>query len=61
VEAVEELFLAAGASSLDEGLPLQRYWRDVHGVAQHLANHLDRNVGAWGERALGLGDGLRFG
>jgi 3-hydroxy-9,10-secoandrosta-1,3,5(10)-triene-9,17-dione monooxygenase len=61
VEAVEELFLAAGASSLDEGLPLQRHWRDVHGVAQHLANNLDRNVGAWGERELGLGDGLRFG
>ena len=61
VEAVEELFLAAGASSLDESSPIQRNWRDVHGVAQHVANNLDSNLGAWGEWALGLGDGLRFG
>lgn len=61
VEAVEELFLAAGASSLDENSPIQRHWRDVHGVAQHIANNLDANLRAWGERALGLGDGLRFG
>jgi 3-hydroxy-9,10-secoandrosta-1,3,5(10)-triene-9,17-dione monooxygenase len=61
VEAVEELFLAAGASSLDESSPIQRHWRDVHGVAQHIANNLDSNLRAWGERALGLGDGLRFG
>jgi hypothetical protein len=33
----------------------------VHGVAQHIANNLDSNLRAWGERALGLGDGLRFG
>jgi alkylation response protein AidB-like acyl-CoA dehydrogenase len=61
VEAVEELFLAAGASSLDESSPIQRHWRDVHAVAQHVANNLDTNLGAWGERALGIGDGLRFG
>ncbi len=61
VEAVEDLFLAAGASSLDEGSPIQRHWRDVHAVAQHVANNLDTNLGAWGEWALGLGDGLRFG
>jgi 3-hydroxy-9,10-secoandrosta-1,3,5(10)-triene-9,17-dione monooxygenase len=61
VEAVEDLFLAAGAGSLDESSPIQRNWRDVHGVAQHVANNLDRNVGAWGERALGLSDGLSFG
>jgi alkylation response protein AidB-like acyl-CoA dehydrogenase len=60
VEAVEELFLAAGASSLDESSPIQRHWRDVHGVAQHVANNLDANLSAWGERALGLGDGLHF-
>jgi 3-hydroxy-9,10-secoandrosta-1,3,5(10)-triene-9,17-dione monooxygenase len=61
VEAVEELFLAAGASSLDESSPIQRHWRDVHAVAQHVANNFDTNLGAWGERALGVGDGLRFG
>lgn len=61
VEAVEDLFLAAGASSLDENSPIQRHWRDVHAVAQHVANNFDSNLGAWGERALGLGDGLRFG
>jgi 3-hydroxy-9,10-secoandrosta-1,3,5(10)-triene-9,17-dione monooxygenase len=61
VEAVEELFLAAGASSLDENSPIQRNWRDVHGVAQHIANNLDMNLRAWGEQALGLGDGLSFG
>jgi len=61
VEAVEDLFLAAGASSLDESSPIQRHWRDVHAIAQHVANNLDSNLSAWGERALGLGDGLRFG
>jgi 3-hydroxy-9,10-secoandrosta-1,3,5(10)-triene-9,17-dione monooxygenase len=61
VEAVEELFLAAGASTLDENSPIQRHWRDVHAVAQHVANGLDMNLRAWGERALGLSDGLRFG
>jgi 3-hydroxy-9,10-secoandrosta-1,3,5(10)-triene-9,17-dione monooxygenase len=60
VEAVEELFLAAGASSLDEGSPIQRHWRDVHGVAQHIANNLDVGLRSWGEYALGLGDGLSF-
>jgi 3-hydroxy-9,10-secoandrosta-1,3,5(10)-triene-9,17-dione monooxygenase len=61
VEAVEDLFLAAGASSLDESSPIQRNWRDVHAVAQHVANNFDSNLGAWGDRALALGDGLRFG
>jgi alkylation response protein AidB-like acyl-CoA dehydrogenase len=61
VEAVEDLFLAAGASSLDESSPIQRHWRDVHAVAQHVANNFDSNLGAWGDRALGLGDGLQFG
>jgi len=61
VEAVEDLFLGAGASSLDESSPIQRHWRDVHAVAQHVANNFDSNLGAWGEWALGLGDGLRFG
>jgi 3-hydroxy-9,10-secoandrosta-1,3,5(10)-triene-9,17-dione monooxygenase len=61
VEAVEELFLAAGASTLDESSPIQRCWRDVHAVAQHTANNLDIAFRSWGERALGLSDGLRFG
>jgi alkylation response protein AidB-like acyl-CoA dehydrogenase len=61
VEAVEELFLAAGAGSLDESSPLQRHWRDVHAVAQHIANNRDLSFRAWGEYALGLSDGLSFG
>ncbi len=61
VEAVEDLFLGAGASSLDEDSPIQRNWRDVHAVAQHVGNNLDRNMLAWGEGTLGFGDGLRFG
>jgi len=61
VEAVEELFLAAGASALDESSVIQRCWRDVHAVAQHQANNLDVALRSWGERALGLGDGLSFG
>jgi len=61
VAAVEDLFLSAGASSLDEESPIQRHWRDVHAVAQHVGNNLDSNLLAWGERTLGFGDGLRFG
>lgn len=61
VEAVEELFLASGASTLDEHSPIQRCWRDVHAVSQHIANNLDNGLRSWAERALDLGDGLRFG
>lgn len=60
VEATEDMFLAAGASTLDESSPIQRCWRDVHAVSQHIANNLDTGLGSWGERVLGLGDGLRF-
>jgi 3-hydroxy-9,10-secoandrosta-1,3,5(10)-triene-9,17-dione monooxygenase len=60
VEAVEELFLAAGASTLDESSPIQRCWRDVHAVAQHPVCNLDVAYRSWGERGLGLSDGLRF-
>jgi len=60
VEAVEELFLAAGASTLDESSPIQRCWRDVHAVAQHPVCNLDVAFRSWGERGLGLSDGLRF-
>lgn len=62
VEAVEDLFLAAGASTLDESSPIQRCWRDIHAVAQHAANNLDEGLCAWGERMLlGAGGVLSFG
>lgn len=60
VDGVEELFLASGASALDERSPIQRCWRDVHAVAQHAVNNIDTGYRSWAERTLGLGDGLGF-
>lgn len=60
VEAVEDVFLASGASSLSTSSPIQRHWRDIHGVAQHAMFDYERSLSAWGRRALGLTDGLDF-
>lgn len=60
VEAVEKLFLASGASGLADANPIQRHWRDVHGVAAHAMLNLDGNLAGWGRYGLGVSDGLDF-
>lgn len=60
VQAVEDVFLASGASSLSTRSPIQRHWRDVHGVAQHAMFDYERSLSAWGRRTLGITDGLDF-
>jgi 3-hydroxy-9,10-secoandrosta-1,3,5(10)-triene-9,17-dione monooxygenase len=60
VEAVETVFLSSGASALSTSSPIQRHWRDVHGVAQHAMFDYERSLSAWGRRTLGVTDGLDF-
>lgn len=40
-EAVDALLKAGGTSGLSEAQPLQRFWRDVHGAASHVALRFD--------------------
>ena len=44
LEAVETIFLAAGANSILESSPLQRIWRDIHANNMHGIAALDTSV-----------------
>ena len=54
VHATERLFLASGASAHYESNPMQRYWRDVHTMAAHVAFNLDAAGEQFGRVELGL-------
>src|SRR5579875_197452 len=54
VDAVELLFLSSGGGSLYASSDLQRFWRDVHGVAQHAALNYDAAVSGFGRHVRGL-------
>ncbi|MEV7618203.1 acyl-CoA dehydrogenase family protein [Streptomyces sp. NPDC089799] len=52
VDVVERLVRASGSSSQLAGHPLQRIWRDVHGLASHVALRFDPPGGAYGALLL---------
>jgi len=54
VEAIEQLYLASGASANFESNSLQRYWRDVHAMAAHVSFNFDSAGEAFGRSTLGL-------
>jgi 3-hydroxy-9,10-secoandrosta-1,3,5(10)-triene-9,17-dione monooxygenase len=54
VEAIEQIYIASGASANFEANPLQRYWRDVHAMAAHMALNFDNAGAVFGRSALGL-------
>ncbi len=54
VRATERLFLASGASAHYDSNPMQRYWRDVHSMATHVAFNLDTAGENFGRLELGL-------
>jgi 3-hydroxy-9,10-secoandrosta-1,3,5(10)-triene-9,17-dione monooxygenase len=54
LDAVELLFRAGGGTSLADGDPLQRFWRDVHAAAAHRSFNLDATATEVGRIALGL-------
>ncbi len=55
--AVDRLFYASGAESLDLGGDLQRYYRDVNAGAQQVCLNWDANGTVFGRIALGMEPG----
>ncbi len=53
VGAVDRLFAYSGANGLDESLPLQRHWRDIHAISHHAQWQLP-TLQIAGKDALGL-------
>ena len=54
LRAVDRLFEAGGARGLDEGHPLQRFWRDTHAAANHAVFVYEPLYEAYGRHLLGL-------
>jgi 3-hydroxy-9,10-secoandrosta-1,3,5(10)-triene-9,17-dione monooxygenase len=53
VGAVDRLFAFSGANGLDESLPMQRHWRDIHAISHHAQWQVPTLQNA-GKDALGL-------
>lgn len=54
-DAVDELLPLTGGRGLETGHPMQRAWRDVHAVAQHIGLVWDLQTGLYGNVLLGHG------
>jgi 3-hydroxy-9,10-secoandrosta-1,3,5(10)-triene-9,17-dione monooxygenase len=52
-EAVDTLHALAGANGIYERYPLERIFRDAHGLAGHILHNFDTQATAWGHVALG--------
>ncbi|MFF3752519.1 hydrolase [Streptomyces sp. NPDC002018] len=52
VDTVERLLRTAGSSAQQAGHPLQRVWRDIHGLAGHVALRFDPAGAGYGARLL---------
>ncbi len=53
VEAMELLFPLLGGRGLAKGNPVERAWRDVHAIGQHIGTTWDVHAGAYGAVRLG--------
>lgn len=54
-DAVDELLPLTGGRGLETSHPMQRAWRDVHAVAQHIGLVWDVQTGLYGNVLLGHG------
>ena len=54
-DAVDELLPLTGGRGLETSRPMQRAWRDVHAVAQHIGLVWDLQTGLYGNVLLGDG------
>jgi 3-hydroxy-9,10-secoandrosta-1,3,5(10)-triene-9,17-dione monooxygenase len=54
LDAVELLFRAGGGTSLVDGNPLQRFWRDVHAAAAHRSFDIEATAAGIGRITLGF-------
>jgi 3-hydroxy-9,10-secoandrosta-1,3,5(10)-triene-9,17-dione monooxygenase len=52
-EHIATLFTHAGASAIYAGGSLQKRWRDIHAMAQHVVINHEVGVGAWGRHLAG--------
>ena len=62
VEAVDDLFLHAGGSSLRRDQPFQRFWRDLHAGANHGSNTAEPTYEGYGLHLFGqpIPPGIRY-
>ena len=54
LRAVDRLFEVAGARGIADSNPIQRFWRDMHAAANHVAWNVDGNYIGAGADALGM-------
>jgi len=54
VTAIDTLFQNSGGGALQNGTPLQRFWRDAHAGRVHAANDAERAYVAFGNGEFGL-------
>ncbi len=54
LEAVQGVFPLLGGGGLAKDNPVQRHWRDVHAVGQHIACSWDTNGSTYGAARLGV-------
>lgn len=54
VASIDLLFESAGATALQNGAPLQRFWRDAHAGRVHAANDPERAYQMFGGGEFGL-------
>jgi 3-hydroxy-9,10-secoandrosta-1,3,5(10)-triene-9,17-dione monooxygenase len=54
MRAVDRLFEVSGARGIMEDNPIQRYWRDVHAAANHVAWGVDNSYVNAGAHLLGI-------
>ncbi|MGH9148102.1 MAG: acyl-CoA dehydrogenase family protein [Vicinamibacterales bacterium] len=53
-EAVDTLFLASGASSIQTQIPIQRFQRDIQALANHAIMHAQTGIELYGRVLCGL-------
>ena len=53
-EAVDTLFLASGASSIQTEIPIQRFQRDIQALANHAIMHAQTGIELYGRVLCGL-------
>lgn len=54
LRAVDRLFEVAGARGITDSNPIQRFWRDMHAGANHVAWNVDGNYIGAGADAMGM-------
>jgi 3-hydroxy-9,10-secoandrosta-1,3,5(10)-triene-9,17-dione monooxygenase len=54
LRAVDRLFEVAGARGIADSNPIQRFWRDMHAAANHVAWNVEGNYIGAGAHALGM-------